>query len=126
MFFLISYSILFLEKILSFRALFQIKFSTFAYKMVTMDFTPIAYSIFSHVSVTTITFILIHSGYLYSASPSPLLLRGAPDYIIDTVSELTPNAAGNCELRTCPRSLRGGYSGIRTCDLPDERHRIYH
>src|SRR6218665_63911 len=31
----------------------------------------------------------IHSRYFYSASLSPLLLRGAPDYSIDTVSELT-------------------------------------
>ena len=31
----------------------------------------------------------IHSGYLYRASSSPLLLRGAPNYSIDTVSELT-------------------------------------
>jgi len=31
----------------------------------------------------------IHSGYFYSASSSPLLLRGAPDYSIDTVAELT-------------------------------------
>ena len=29
------------------------------------------------------------SGYFYSASSSPLLLRGAPNYSIDTVSELT-------------------------------------
>ena len=30
----------------------------------------------------------IHSGYFYSASSGPLLLRGAPDYSFDTVSEL--------------------------------------
>jgi len=48
----------------------------------------------------------IHSGYFYSAS---LLLRGIPDYIIDTVSELTcQSATGNCEWRTSKRSLRGG------------------
>src|SRR6218665_578446 len=29
----------------------------------------------------------IHSGYFYSAPSSPLLLRGAPDYSTDTVSE---------------------------------------
>jgi len=40
----------------------------------------------------------IHSGYFYSASSSPLLLKGAPDYSIDTVSELTrQSATGNCE-----------------------------
>jgi len=53
-------------------------------------------------------FSLIHSGYLYSASSSSLLLRGAPDYSIDTVSEyIRRSATGNCEWRTCPRSLRG-------------------
>ena len=40
----------------------------------------------------------IHSRYFYSASLSPLLLRGAPDYSIDIVSELTCwSATGNCE-----------------------------
>jgi len=55
-----------------------------------------------------ITSRLIHSLlYFYSASSSPLLLRGAPDYSIDTVSELTSQSAtSNCEWRTCPRSLR--------------------
>ena len=38
----------------------------------------------------------IHSGYFYSASSSPLLLRGTPDNSIDTVSELTrQSATGN-------------------------------
>src|SRR6218665_1163992 len=31
----------------------------------------------------------IHSGYFLSASSSPLLLRGASDYSLETVSELT-------------------------------------
>ena len=40
----------------------------------------------------------IHSGYFYSASSSPLPFRGAPDYNIATVSDLTPrNATGNYE-----------------------------
>jgi len=48
----------------------------------------------------------IHSGYLYSASSSALIHRGAPDYIIDTVSELTRRTAtGICKGRTCSRSL---------------------
>jgi len=43
---------------------------------------------------------LIHSGYFYSAFYSPLLLRGAPDYSIDTLSELarlrlTPQATSS-------------------------------
>jgi len=39
------------------------------------------------------THSIIHSRYLYRASSSPLLLRGAPDYSIDTVSELTRRSA---------------------------------
>src|SRR6218665_2880571 len=47
----------------------------------------------------------INSGYFYSTSSSPLLLRGAPDYSIDTVLELTRSGAtGNYDCRTCPRS----------------------
>src|SRR6218665_2862556 len=47
----------------------------------------------------------IHSGYFYSASSNPLLLIGAPDYSIDTVSELTHQSATvNCEWRTCART----------------------
>jgi len=49
----------------------------------------------------------IHSGYFYSTSSGPLLLRGAPDYCIDTVWELTSCiATGNCKWRTCLRSKR--------------------
>ena len=43
----------------------------------------------------------IHSGYFYSASSSPLLFIGAPDYSIDSVSELTRRSA--TEWRTCPK-----------------------
>src|SRR6218665_796095 len=50
----------------------------------------------SFISVSGISFN--HSRYFYSTSSSPLLLRGAPDYGIDTVSELTRRSAtGNCE-----------------------------
>src|SRR6218665_1482306 len=28
--------------------------------------------------------------------------------------------------KTCPRSLCGGWSGIRTCNPPNARHRTYH
>src|SRR6218665_3092391 len=52
----------------------------------------------------------MHSGYLYSTSSSPLLLRSTPDYIIDTVSELTyRSATGNCDCRTC----QGPYVAVR-------------
>ena len=51
----------------------------------------------------------IYSDYFYSTSSSPLLLRCAPDYSIGTVSEITSRCAtGNCEWRTCPRSIHGG------------------
>src|SRR6218665_651415 len=43
------------------------------------------------LSEDTIQFI--HSGYFYSASSNPLLLRGAPDYSIVTVSELKHRSA---------------------------------
>jgi len=53
-------------------------------------------------------FLFIYSGYICSSSSSPLVLRGAPDYSIDTVPELTSRSpTGNCEWRTCPRSLLG-------------------
>jgi len=49
---------------------------------------------------------LINSGYFYDASSSPLPLGGAPDYRIDTMSELTRRSVtGSCEWRTCSRSL---------------------
>ena len=74
-----------------------------------------------HFEMSFISFI--HSGYFYSASSGSLLLRGAPDYSIDTVSELTHRSAtGNCEWRTCPRSLRGSEILIGTCDLQYARH----
>ena len=73
------------------------------------------------ISLTVHSFI--HSEYFYSASSSPLLLRGAPDYSIDTVSELTcRSATGNCKWSTYPRS----FCGIRTCDLLYTRHWTYH
>ena len=51
----------------------------------------------------------IHSGYFYVASSSPLLLRGTPDHSTNTVLELTcQSTTGNCEWRTCPRTLHGG------------------
>jgi len=70
----------------------------------------------------------IHSGYVYCASSSrpTLLFRGALDYSIDIVLELTcRSATDNCEWRTCQRSLSGGWSGTQTCYLPDARHRTY-
>ena len=79
------------------------------------------------LSCRTISFYLMYFGYFYSASSSSLLLKGASDYSIDTVLESTRwRATGNYKWRSCPRSLRGGYCGIRTCNLPDARHWTYH
>jgi len=53
----------------------------------------------------------IHSGYFYGTSSSPLglLLGGVTDYSFDTVSDLTHRSAkGNCEWRSCRRSLLHG------------------
>jgi len=63
---------------------------------------------------------IIHSGHFYSASSSPLLLRGVLNYSIDTVPELARRSAtGNCEWRTCPCKVLAysGWSGIRTPTL---------
>src|SRR6218665_1581702 len=70
---------------------------------------------------------IIHSGYFYSASSSPLLLRGAPDYCIDTVSELTHRSAtSNCERRTCPKVPTWRIECHSTCDSSDASHRAFH
>ena len=92
-------------------------------------FFSLLYTHFMSVGSAPIAFIhsFIYSRYFYSTSSSPLLLRGAPDYSINIVSELTCwRTTGNCEWWTCPSSLRGGYSGIRTCDPLDAMHRTYH
>src|SRR6218665_3122404 len=41
---------------------------------------------------TIVIHSFIHSGHFYSAPSSPLLLRGAPDYSTDTVSEFHTEA----------------------------------
>ena len=70
-----------------------------------LDDHNVAQVVFWHYSYHS----FIHSGYFYSTSSSPLLLRGAPDYSIDTVLELTCwSVTGNYEWITCPRFLRGG------------------
>src|SRR6218665_2981099 len=52
---------------------------------------------------------IIHSfGHFYSAPSSPLLLRGAPDYSTDTVSEFHAEAHRQLQVKDLPGSLRGG------------------
>ena len=67
--------------------------------------------------------IFIH---FYSTSHNMSLLEALPTSEIDTLSEFTrQRAMGNCKWRTCPSSLRGGCSGIRTHNPLVERHRFY-
>src|SRR6218665_1796699 len=51
--------------------------------------------------------ILIHSfthyGHFYSAPSSPLLLRGAPDYSMDTVSEFHAEAHRQLQVKDLPK-----------------------
>src|SRR6218665_1905747 len=45
----------------------------------------------------------IHSGHFYSAPSSPLLLRGAPDYSTDTVSEFHAKAHRQLQVKDLPK-----------------------
>src|SRR6218665_927900 len=45
----------------------------------------------------------IHSGHFYSAPSSPLLLRGAPDYSADTVSEFHAEAHRQLQVKDLPK-----------------------
>src|SRR6218665_2996037 len=45
----------------------------------------------------------IHSGHFYSAPSSPLLLRGAPDYSTDTVSEFHVEAHRQLQVKDLPK-----------------------
>ena len=45
----------------------------------------------------------IHSGYFNSAPSSPLLLRGAPDYNTDTVSEFHAKAHRQLQVKDLPK-----------------------
>jgi len=49
----------------------------------------------------------IHSDHFYSASSSPLPLRGAPDTARILCWNFTPKRHRPLWVRTCPRSLRG-------------------
>jgi len=66
-------------------------------------------SVFIPYSLAGVIHSFIHTGYFYSTSSSPLLLRGAYDYSIDTVSELTRRSAtGNYSMS---EGLAQGLSG---------------
>ena len=75
-----------------------------------------------HSFIHSIIQSFIHSGYFYSTSSSPLLLRGTPEYSIDAESELTRRiAAGNCEWQLqWDSNLRP--SGRKAQNLPLSHH----
>ena len=68
--------------------------------------------------------------YFYTASPTPLLLlRGAPDYSKDTVSELTRRSKRHRQFRVkdLPKVPTQRLQwDFRTRHLPVTRHRTYH
>src|SRR6218665_3399956 len=45
----------------------------------------------------------IHSGHFYGAPSNPLLLRGAPDYSTDTVSEFHAEAQRQLKVKDLPK-----------------------
>src|SRR6218665_3637235 len=58
-----------------------------------------------HKFIHILTFMhsFIHSGHFYSAPSSPLLLRGAPDYSTDTVSEFHAEAHRQLQVKDLPK-----------------------
>src|SRR6218665_3903684 len=56
--------------------------------------------------VTIVLLSFIHSfGHFYSAPSSPQLLRGAPDYSTDTVSEFHAEAHRQLQVKDLPKVL---------------------
>ena len=58
---------------------------------------------FKHMYSNTCTHSFIHSGHFYRAPSSPLLLRGAPDYSTDTVSEFHAEAHRQLQVKDLPK-----------------------
>ena len=67
-----------------------------------------------------LTLPLFHSfGHFYSAPSSPLLLRGAPDYSTDTLSEFHAEAHKQLQVQDLPK--------VHTCRLePSPQPRRHH
>src|SRR6218665_680419 len=60
----------------------------------------------------------IHSGHFYSAPSSPLLLRGAPDYSTDTVSNDNQMGRVWCTGRVDAFPLKGhGFDSRSSCQV---------
>ena len=79
----------------------------------------------AHLTFSYWCYSFIHSGHFYRASSSQLLLRGAPDYSADTVTEF--HAEAHRQLFTSKGLAQGPYMAARaggTNDPPVESHRI--
>src|SRR6218665_2952172 len=63
-------------------------------------------------SSSDMTHSFIHSGHLYSAPSSHLLLRGTPDYSTDTVSEFHAEAHRQLQVKDLPIA-QGPYVAAR-------------
>src|SRR6218665_3748473 len=74
---------------------------------------------------------VVYSGHFFSASSNPLLLRGAPNYSTDTVSEFhaeahmciyggnCPSSGGSCPGGSCPGGeMSGGELSGGRCPFP--------
>ena len=59
----------------------------------------------------------IHSGHFYSAPSSPLLLRGAPDYSTDTVSEFHAGAHRQLQVKDLPKVPTWRLAGVEPTTL---------
>ena|SRR6218665_3842542 len=61
----------------------------------------LAYMVYGFIPAISM-YAFIHSGHFYSASSSPLLLRGAPDYSTNTVSEIRAESHMQLQVKHLP------------------------
>src|SRR6218665_3368103 len=61
--------------------------------------------------------VFIHFGHFYSAPSSPLLLRGAPDYSTDTVSEFHAEAHRQLQVKDLPKVRLAVRAGVEPTTL---------
>src|SRR6218665_3313919 len=60
----------------------------------------------------------IHSSHFYSAPSNPLLLRGAPDYSMDTVSEFHAETHGQLQVKDLPKVFCARFT-LYPCEFLD-------
>ena len=60
-------------------------------------------SLITVLSLHDLFLSFIHSGHFHSAPSSPLLLRGAPDYSTDTVSEFHAEGHRQLQVKDLPK-----------------------